>query len=114
MFTFSELVEIPGQVLEPGTYVFKLADSAADRNIVDVFNKMENQLYGVFLRIPDSRLNPSPRPIITFDKVPPPLRKPCAPGFIPGENCGHDFVCPKKKAVALAKANNPPVPLMPD
>jgi hypothetical protein len=34
--------------------------------------------------------------------------------FYPGENYGHDFVYPKKKAVALAKANNPPVSSMPD
>jgi hypothetical protein len=29
-FTFSDPVEIPGQVLEAGTYVFKLADSASE------------------------------------------------------------------------------------
>ena len=28
-----------GQVLEAGTYVFKLADSAADRNIIEVLTK---------------------------------------------------------------------------
>jgi hypothetical protein len=33
VFTFSAPVEIPGQVLLPGTYVFKLADSASDRNV---------------------------------------------------------------------------------
>ena len=39
IFTFSGPVEIPGQVLDAGTYVFKLADSSSDRNIVQVFNK---------------------------------------------------------------------------
>ena len=33
--------------------------------------------------------------------------------FYPGENFGHQFVYPKAKAVALAKANNTPVPSMP-
>src|SRR2546422_6716057 len=32
------------QVLIAGTYVFKLADSQSDRNIVQVFNKDENHL----------------------------------------------------------------------
>lgn len=41
IFTFSGPVEIPGQVLDAGTYVFKLADSASDRNIVQVFSKNE-------------------------------------------------------------------------
>ena len=39
VLTFSAPVEIPGQVLPPGTYVFELADSSSDRNIVQVFNK---------------------------------------------------------------------------
>jgi len=34
IFTFSSPVEIQGQVLERGTYVFKVADSLSDRNIV--------------------------------------------------------------------------------
>jgi hypothetical protein len=33
-----------GQVLDAGTYVFKLADSASDRNIVQVFSKNEKHL----------------------------------------------------------------------
>ncbi|MEI9976761.1 MAG: hypothetical protein WDO73_34710 [Ignavibacteriota bacterium] len=53
-FTFSGPVEIPGQVLSPGTYVFKLADSQADRNIVQVFDKSQRHLYGTFLRHPGS------------------------------------------------------------
>lgn len=49
VFTFSGPVEVPGQVLEAGTYVFKLMDSQADRNVIQVFNKRENQLYGILL-----------------------------------------------------------------
>jgi hypothetical protein len=58
-FTFSGPVEIPGQVLSAGTYVFKLADSASDRNIVQVFNKDQNHYCGTFLTIPDYRLKPA-------------------------------------------------------
>ncbi len=35
--TFSEPVEVPGQVLESGTYWFTLADSESDRNIVQIW-----------------------------------------------------------------------------
>ncbi|MGI9071033.1 MAG: hypothetical protein ACR2JB_06850 [Bryobacteraceae bacterium] len=49
--TFSSPVEIPGQVLEAGTYVFKLAHSESDRDLVQVFNKDETHLYGTFLAI---------------------------------------------------------------
>lgn len=111
--TFAEPVEIPGQVLLPGTYVFKLADSSSDRNIVQVFNQDENHLYGTFLAIPDYRLMPSDKPIITFSERPAGTPEAVKAWFYPGQNYGHDFVYPKPKAVALAKANQTPVPSMP-
>jgi hypothetical protein len=113
IFTFSGPVEIPGQVLPAGTYVFKLADSSSDRNIVQVFNRDENHLYGTFLAIPDYRLQPADKTIITFDERPAGSPEAVKAWFYPGENYGHDFVYPKPKAVALAKANNAPVPSMP-
>jgi hypothetical protein len=111
--SFSGPVEVPGQVLLPGTYVFKLADSSADRNIVQVFNKDENHLYGTFLAIPDYRVKPADKTIITFEERPVGSPEAIKAWFYPGENYGHDFVYPKPKAVALAKANNTPVASMP-
>jgi hypothetical protein len=65
---FSGPVEIPGQVLLPGTYVLKVADSIVDRNIIQVFNKDETHLYGTFLAIPDYRLKRARKTIITFEE----------------------------------------------
>jgi len=114
IFTFNAPVEIPGRVLEPGTYVFKLADSQADRNIVEVFNKDENHLYGIFLAIPDYHLTPAGAPIITFEERAAGAPQAVKAWFFPGENYGHEFVYPKVKATALAKANNQPVASMPN
>jgi hypothetical protein len=114
IFTFSGPVEIPGQVLPAGTYVFKLADSMTDRNIVEVFNKDENHLYGVFLAIPDYRLKPADKAIITFQERAPNAPEAVRAWFYPGENYGHDFVYPKLKAMELAAANKQPVPSMPN
>ena len=114
IFTFSGPVEIPGKVLPAGTYVFKLADSSSDRNIVEVFNKDENHLYGIFLAIPDYRLRPAGKPIITFEERAADAPVAVKAWFYPGENYGHDFVYPKVRAVALAKANKQPVPSMPN
>jgi hypothetical protein len=113
VFTFSGPVEIPGQVLSAGTYVFKLADSSSDRNIVQVFNKDETHLYGTFLAIPDYRTKPAGKTIITFEERPAGSPEAVKAWFYPGENYGRDFVYPKPKATALAKANNTPVPSMP-
>jgi len=112
-FTFSAPVEIPGQVLPAGTYVFRLADSASDRNIVQVFDKSENHLYGTFLAVPDYRMTPSSKPIITFEERAADSPEAVRAWFYPGDNFGHDFVYPKPKALALAKANQTPVASMP-
>jgi hypothetical protein len=112
-FTFSGPVEVPGQVLAAGTYVFRLADSQWDRNIVQVFSKDEKHLYGTFLAIPDERLRPAGRPIITFEERSASAPEAVKAWFYPGETYGHEFVYPKPKAVELAKANNTPVPSMP-
>jgi len=64
-------VEIPGQVLPAGTYVFKLANSQSNRHIVQVFNKDGKTMYSeTFLAIPDYRLRPSIKPIIKFHERP--------------------------------------------
>ncbi|HTA68434.1 MAG TPA: hypothetical protein VK776_09155 [Bryobacteraceae bacterium] len=52
VFTFSGPVEIPGQVLPAGTYVFKLADSPSNRNIVQIFSKDEDICLPPFWRFP--------------------------------------------------------------
>lgn len=113
VFTFSGPVEVPGQVLPAGTYTFKLADSQSDRNIVQVFNKDENHLYGTFITIPDYRLQPAGKTIITFSERPVGSPEAVRSWFYPGENYGHDFVYPKPKAAVLSQANNTPVASMP-
>ncbi len=40
--TFSQPIQIPGQVLPAGTYLFKRADGNIDQNVVQVFNARQN------------------------------------------------------------------------
>jgi hypothetical protein len=112
--TFSGPVEIPGKVLPAGTYEFKLMDSQSDRNIVQVFSKDQKHLYGTFLTIPDYHLKPAGKTIITFEERSSGTPEAVKAWFYPGDNYGHEFVYPKTRALALAKANNTPVPSMPD
>src|SRR5260370_803871 len=37
--TVNEPLELPGAVLSPGTYIFKLADSVSDRRIVQIYSE---------------------------------------------------------------------------
>ena len=92
---------------------FKLANSQANRHIVQVFNQAENHVLGTFLAIPDYHLLPSSKPFIKFLERPAGSPDAIKAWFYPGRNYGHEFVYPKTEAVALAKANNAPVPAMP-
>ncbi len=102
-FTFSQPVEIPGQVLGAGTYVFKVMDSPSDRDIVQVFNKRENHCYGTFITIPDYRMNPPDKPVITFEERATGSPEAVHAWWYPGRNYGHEFIYPKVKEVAMAQ-----------
>jgi len=111
--TFSGPVEVPGQVLPGGTYVFKLLNSTSTRNIVQIYNEKEDRVFGTFLAIPDYRARPADKTIIRFEERPagsPPAIK---AWFYPGRDYGNEFVYPKTRAVTLAKVNHTPVPSMP-
>jgi hypothetical protein len=113
VITFRAPVEIPGQILPAGTYVFKLADSHSSRHIVQIFNKDENHLLRTILAIPDYRHRPSEKTIIRFEERAAGSPQAIKAWFHPGRNYGHEFVYPKTEALALAKANNTPVLSMP-
>ena len=50
---FSEPVQVPGQVLPPGIYVFKLADVSGERNIVQIWNSDQTILYATVMGFPE-------------------------------------------------------------
>jgi LPXTG-motif cell wall-anchored protein len=114
VFTFNEPVEIPGQVLSAGTYVFKLLDSQSDRHVVQIFNKNETHLFATILAIPDYRLQPTGKTILTFEERVAGSPQAIKAWFYPGDAYGDEFVYPKVKAVELARQNNQPVPSMPN
>jgi len=66
--TFSDSVEIPGQVLPAGTYVFKLADSPSDRHIVQIWNADETQILATTMTIPNTRSEPPDKSIFEFEE----------------------------------------------
>lgn len=112
VFTFSGPVEIPGQVLPAGTYVFKLANTQSG-HIIQVFNKDENRLFSTFIALPAYRHHASENTIIKFDERPVGSPEAIKAWFYPGRNYGHEFVYPKREAVELAKVNDTLVPSMP-
>ncbi len=111
--TFSDRVEVPGAVLEPGKYVLKLVDSQADRHIVQVMNERENKVYATILAIPNYRLEPTGKTVVTFYEMPAGQPQALRAWFYPGDNFGQEFAYPKQKATEIAQATNTKVPEAP-
>jgi hypothetical protein len=105
--TFSSPVEVPGQILPPGTYVFKRAHSEWDRDIVQIFTKDQRNLLATILAIPDYRLNPTEKTVISFAERPSGTPEAVRSWFYPGDNYGVEFVYPKS-TTQLAATNAQP------
>lgn len=115
--TFSGPVEIPGvgaQVLPAGTYVFKLLDSMSNRHIVQIFNKEESHIYATILAIPNYRLKPTDKTVITFGERAAGEPQAIRAWFYPGDSSGQEFAYPKKRATELARITNQPVLYIPE
>jgi len=111
--TFGDPVEVPGRVLEAGTYVFKLMDSDVERHIVQIFNSDESKLLATILAVPDYRQNPTGKTVIQFEERSKGSPEAVESWFYPGDTYGEVFVYPKARALELAKASQHHVLYMP-
>jgi hypothetical protein len=98
---FSAPVEVPGRVLPAGKYVFKLADSNSNRDIVQIFNGNQSRLITTILGIPDYRLEPTAKTDITFEERSAGAPEAIHTWFYPGDNSGVEFVY-KSQPVRMA------------
>jgi hypothetical protein len=90
--TFSEDVQVPGQVLPPGTYIFRLADNNTDRHIVQIWNAYDNQLVTTIMTIPYTRLDPQDKHFFQFDERPAGSPVALKLWFHPGESTAEEFI----------------------
>src|ERR1700677_4969721 len=104
VLTVSEPIQVPNQVLPPGTYVIKLLDSPSDRHIVQIFNADETQLQTTILAIPNYRIQPTGKTVFSFWETPPGQPKALRAWFYPGDNFGQEFAYPKDRATTLSSA----------
>ena len=108
--TFDQPVQVPGMVLLPGTYMFKLMNSSSDRHIVTIYNEEGNHLYTTILTVNNYRVNPTANSAFKFSEervkgAPQALRG----WFWPGDTWGQEFVYPKVQAQAIAQTVKEPV-----
>src|SRR6266550_6907953 len=90
--TFSAPVEVPGKVLPEGAYVFKLADSQSNREIVQIFTEDEREIITTTLAVPAYRQEPTGDSVITFEERPSGSPEAVKRWFYPWDNNGVEFM----------------------
>jgi len=100
--TFSEPIQIPGQVLPAGRYVFKLANDS-DRNIVLIFNADRTVLYATLPTIRTERPQPVGDTVVALADQGAGQPSALVKWFYPGKNTGHEFVYAGPQETELAQ-----------
>ncbi|HEX2462206.1 MAG TPA: hypothetical protein VHJ58_18810 [Vicinamibacterales bacterium] len=102
IMTFSAAVELPGMKLEPGTYVFRLADTAS-RNVIQVLSQDEMQVLGQWLYVSAERREVTGDTVVTFREASANTTPAIQFWFYPGEKIGKEFMYPKDQGERIAQ-----------
>ena len=109
-------VQIPGKVLPPGTYVFKLLDSQSNRNIVEIYSEDANgnQTFVTTTFVVSAyRLDTPDKPLINLEERHTGTPEVIHTWFYPGNNTGWEFVYPKSERLLEAENQAAPPPAAP-
>lgn len=100
--TFSGAVEMPGVTLQPGTYVFKLADTPS-RNVVQVWDAEEKNMIGHWLFVQAERPEVTSENVVMFKEQRAGTMPAVQYWYFPGERIGKEFIYPKDQAMRIAQ-----------
>jgi len=104
ILTVNEPIQVKERLLQPGTYVFKLLESNADRHVVQIFNSDQSRIIDTVLAIPNYRLQPTGHSQFSFYETPAGTARALHAWFYPGDNFGQEFPYPKHNIVLEASA----------
>jgi hypothetical protein len=110
VMTFSQPVEIPGQILPAGTYTIKLVDIGSERHEVRFLDADGIKVIATVLAINNWRLKPTGETVVKFAERSGDNPEALKAWFYPGDNFGQEFVYPKRQAIELAVATREPIP----
>ena len=101
--TFSQPIQIPGQILPAGTYSFKLLDSNSDPNVVQIFNSDQTHLYATLQTVATERQDPTGDTAITLAEQSAGKPDVLLKWFYPGRETGHEFAYSEQQEKQLAE-----------
>ena len=108
--TFSKSVEIPGQILPAGTYIFKLANRD-DLNMVQIFNADGTRVYATLQTNPTERMEPTGNITVTLAEQPDGGPAALLKWFYPGNTIGHEFLYSRQEKQQLAQSRQQTIPV---
>lgn len=112
LLTLSEPTQVMNTYLEPGTYMFKLANT--DRHIVQIFNRDRSHLINTIIAVPSYRVKVTDRPTFTFWETPPGTAKALRTWYYPDDNYGQEFTYPTQlRQIAAVTTPSLPAPAPP-
>jgi Protein of unknown function (DUF2911) len=100
--TFSQPIQIPGQILPAGTYQFKLADPN-DLDLVRIFNSDGTRLLATLQTITAERAKPTGDTVVVLAEQPEGRPETLVKWFYPGNTSGHELVYSKQEEQQLAQ-----------
>ena len=101
--SFNAPVQIPGQVLPAGAYLFELADHGAEPNVVQVFSADRTVLYGTFLTAATQRQDPTGDTTVTLAEPESGGTPVLVKWFYPGRDIGNELLYSKQTEKELAR-----------
>ena len=107
--TFSQSVQVPGVTLAPGTYRFRLTDTTASRNVIQVLSNDGSAVYSMFHTMPAFRMTVTDDPMVTFKETPVGVTPAIRSLFPGGESRGYEFVWWKPVDMTVMTAPQPPI-----
>src|ERR1017187_6100618 len=110
VITFSQPVEIPGQILPAGTYTIKLVDLASERHVVQFLDADGIKVIATVLALNNWRLRPTGKTVVNFAERTGDNPEALKAWFYPGDNFGQEFVYPRHRAIELAAQTKEPIP----
>jgi LPXTG-motif cell wall-anchored protein len=113
VLTVNEPIQVSDKLLDPGQYVFMLADSSSDRHIVRIFDANQQHLIDTVMATPNYRIQPTGNSRFSFWETPPGTAKALRAWFYPGDNFGQEFRYPAHPVVLQAKAEPAPTVTQP-
>ena len=100
-FTFNQPVQIPGQILPAGTYLFKV--DADNQHLVRVFSADGIHLYATLQTISAERAKPTDDTVIVLADDGAGKSEALVKWFYPGNTIGTEFLYPKREEQRLAQ-----------